>query len=622
MSRAKPGLDHGGNFGNQMTNVAIEWPVDPIARQHCTKEQLGAWDYGAANQYRRYQLVVVGGGLSGIAAAVAASRRGVRTIAVEETHMLGGQATVSGVAAFDITFGYERLLHDYGLWGEFVDRLKAEYRNRGLNSNTCRYRDQSLASNPVITDLVLTRMAKESGVSILRRTLISSGEISSEGSVLQTSRGPLECEIVVDATEDGSLLETLSVRHRVGRMIYDGSDYTGVDPDRCGIQDITQVASIQYYEGGLPEELKLNEPPNYSIYRRVFAKYFPSDPSGKRDSPRGFAGYRATPDLTEGAYPYVGSEWEEITRTSLNYHNDHAVNASYLIDSIRREFEDSQATLKTLSLLYFLQQECGEPWGVARDEGYAGVSRPRRFDSLREFDSTLRYFPPKPYVRESRRGVGRYTVTAKDIYRMSNRGMARWDIDSVAVGTYPPDLHGGRNESDLEPDLDEHLSDKPAKWREGPFGIPLGSLVHVDHPNLLLAEKNISISRVASGAARLHPTVFGIGEAVGVLAGICIRRNVRADDVPSLAVQASLTRGGALPASRALDEVGRLDPEFPWIGLAVSRGAALTRIIKRPNEEELLRVDRLSAVSIGQELARSVRGLSIPPLDKHQYVPA
>ncbi len=531
--------------------------------------------------------------------------------------MLGGQATTSGVCAFDLTFGFERLINGYGLWGELVSELRAEYRSRGLNPNTCRYRNDSLAANPVVTDLVLSRMAKQSNVSVLRRTAVLSGTIQAGRVSLATSRGIITGQIAIDATEDGSLLSTLRVRHRAGRLKFDGENYVGSDPERCGIQDITQVACLQYYEGGVPSELLVDEPPNYRLHRRLFARSYPSDPNGSRDHPRGFAGYRATPDLTDGAYPYMGSEWEKVTRTALNFRNDHAITASYLINPSRRDFEDQQAAEKTLALIHFLQKECGQPWSVATDEGFAAVRRPRRFPDLRAFDAVLCHFPPKPYIRESLRGIGLTTLTAKDIFRMSNRGTARWNSDAIAVGTYPPDLHGGREESDLEPDLNESLSDKPATWREGPFAIPMGTLIHADYPNLLLAEKNISVSRIASGAVRLHPTVVAIGEAAGTLAAISVRKKIDTSDVPATAVQASLTRGGALPAQHAILGVSRDDEDFPDIALALARSVAISTPSRIESSEPVFEVNREISARIGRELMNSVRDFTVSPLAKH-----
>lgn len=47
-----------------------------------------------------FDVAVVGGGTAGVAAAVGASRTGARTVLIERSPYLGGEATNSGVAAF------------------------------------------------------------------------------------------------------------------------------------------------------------------------------------------------------------------------------------------------------------------------------------------------------------------------------------------------------------------------------------------------------------------------------------------------------------------------------------------------------------------------------------------
>ena len=48
----------------------------------------------------QYDIVVVGGGTAGVAAAVGASRAGAKTLLIERNPYLGGEATHSGVTAF------------------------------------------------------------------------------------------------------------------------------------------------------------------------------------------------------------------------------------------------------------------------------------------------------------------------------------------------------------------------------------------------------------------------------------------------------------------------------------------------------------------------------------------
>jgi len=48
----------------------------------------------------RYDVIVVGGGTSGVAAAIASARTGAKTLVIERVGALGGQMNVSGPPGF------------------------------------------------------------------------------------------------------------------------------------------------------------------------------------------------------------------------------------------------------------------------------------------------------------------------------------------------------------------------------------------------------------------------------------------------------------------------------------------------------------------------------------------
>ena len=67
-------------------------------------------------------LLVVGGGASGMTAGVQAARMGTNTLVIEEQPWIGGMLTSAGVTCTDGNYKMRG-----GLWGEFVDKLAEHY---------------------------------------------------------------------------------------------------------------------------------------------------------------------------------------------------------------------------------------------------------------------------------------------------------------------------------------------------------------------------------------------------------------------------------------------------------------------------------------------------------------
>lgn len=578
--------------------------------------QTRLWSAVSAKLPLYAELLIAGGGLSGCAAALSAARLGTAVTLLEPTHMLGGQASAAGVSAMDVTEYYSEVINDHGIWSELRSRITDFYRYRlHRHLNVSQYRNESFSPNPIVVDRVLTQMLREAGVRVYRNVEIESAEIKPGFARLGTSSGPISARLIIDASENGSVTRLSGVPHRLGRAVGGPDGYNETDLDEVILQDITQTAMIRRFEPGtMPEELRIHEPPEgYADFLPVISGGYPDGPGNSRAGhPNGFAGYRGAPDLA--GEDYQGAQWEQITRTSLNYFNDQPITAAFHTDPAERARLERLAMLRTLSIIYYLQHDLGLEWTVATDEGFDGGPSgrdPRVTQGMPE--EIVRHFPPIPYERESARIIGRTTMTGKSIHRSANRTPARWDDSVIAVGTYPPDLHGGREPQDLEADLDETLGDKPKRWREGPFPIPLDALIPRRPLPLIAAEKTISASRIAAAAVRLHPTVTAIGQAAGTLAALALRHRISPHAVPTQAVQTLLLQQGAHLAHHPVRGLQSDDPRFAAVQMSIIHRLVDTADISRPGACPQLEVDLDLAARLGAPLLETYSSWATAP---------
>ena len=132
--------------------------------------------------------------------------------------------------------------------------------------------------------------------------------------------------------------------------------------------------------------------------------------------------------------------------------------------------------------------------------------------------------------RESRRLKGDYILTQKDI-----EGGWRTLPDTAVVCTYTIDQHFPDPENSAFFPGEEFLSVQkhnhnplgpveekiPGRNINEPFMIPYRCLYSADVPNLFMAGRDISVSRIALTAVRIQATTAMMGEAVGIAAALC-----------------------------------------------------------------------------------------------------
>ena len=525
---------------------------------------LGFCGAATAGNAQRYDIVIAGAGTEGVSAAIQAARLGANVALLEESDWIGGQMSAAAVSTMDEG---NNLTPPSGIYREFLARMDAYYLARHKSVGTCYWQNGSHCFEPSATRTILNQMiaevnsggsAKKSGhITLLLKDrvtrVLASGETVT-GVVTEKGK-TLESKVLIDATEYGDVLPLTPARYRSGRSI-------GLDHQGSCTQDLTYTMVIKKYPGGVPAGLTMQHtPPEYEKYLPTLrAQWRPDGNAKTRKLPVNFAvhnAYRGLPDSTNPDL-YVSTESAQITRTVLNWFNDFPTNTD-IFDRSRRKQILCEAKLKTLANLYYLQHEMGESlWSVANDEGY-DTEFNREENSCpnipAEFKIIENNFPALPYIRESNRLIGAYTLTGGDIRRERQGGISVVGFpDSIAVGDYPDDLHACDAPGDMESEL-EHLSDRAPGFRSGPFEVPMGSLIPEKVDGLLAAEKHISESRLANGATRLQPITMLTGHAAGTLAALAVEKGVQPRAVPAERVQIAPLKTGSILARKPMPEL-------------------------------------------------------------------
>ena len=449
-----------------------------------------------------YDVVVVGGGTSGIAAGISSARLGAKTILIEQGPWLGGMLTSAGVSAVD---GNNKL--PSGFWGEFRDSLVGRYGSldamkTGWVSNTLfePHIGNDIFHNIAKAESKLTLKMNQSWNTIHRVEPYWVIELS-EGHKIRTKQ-------LVEATELGDVIQELEVSHRIGMDSKDDYDeYIAPNQSNDIIQDLTYALILKDY--GEPKII--DQPKGYDP--SVFYCATQSEKCNEESTMMRTL-WPKERKITYGKLPND----KYMINWPING-NDYYVNAIYMSPE-ERDSVFELAKLKSLQFLYYLQTELGfENLSIADDE----------FPT----DDGL---PLIPYHRESLRIDGVTTLSMNHLSHPYEQSHPTYRT-SIAVGDYPVDHHHAAHpQADELPEL--HFYPVPS------YSIPLGSLIPETQENLVVAEKSISVSNIVNGTTRLQPVVLQIGQAAGIVAASAALSNDLPKNIDMRKIQKRLLDNG------------------------------------------------------------------------------
>ncbi|WP_150237670.1 FAD-dependent oxidoreductase [Nocardiopsis quinghaiensis] len=496
------------------------------------------------------EILVVGGGLGGVAAALAAADSGRRVVLTEETDWIGGQLTSQAVPPdehpwierFGATGSYRRLREGIRDHYRRAYPLRAEATasptlnpGAGRVSKLCHEPRVALA---VLEEMVGPHRAAGRVTVLLRHRPV---EAVTDGDrvaavVLEDERGrrhTVSAAYVLDATESGDLLPMAGLDHVTGAEARSehGEPHAPEAADPANLQGITYCFAVSHHEG---EDHTVERPAMYDFWRSYKPDFWPGpllgfsapDPRTLEPVGRTFVPNPGTDPLAVDADQSADAGDKELWGfrrilarrmhlpgafdsdiTLANWPlNDYwlrpALEIEGMVDAEAVRQAHEEARQLSLSVLYWLQTEAPRPDGGT---GFPGL-RPRPDVTGAELG-----LAKAAYVRESRRIRAVTTVTEHDVSLdlLGPHGIVRRH-DSVGVGSYRIDLHpstGGDNYVDVA---------------SVPFEIPLGALLPERETNLLPAAKNIGTTHITNGCFRLHPVEWNIGEAAGRLAAFAL----------------------------------------------------------------------------------------------------
>ena len=198
--------------------------------------------------YGDFEVVVVGGGPAGIAAAIAAGRAGRSTICIERYGFCGGAGTAAGLSTF---CGLHAVVHGehrqivHGIADDILARLE---RMDGLNKPHLTIQNQILAQAYDISafKIAADELLAEAKVHVLFHAFatgaVMAGSDRIEAVLVETKSGrfAVRGEIFIDGSGDGDLAAWSGVPYEVGdgtgNMLYPSTMFriNGVDPQKAG----------------------------------------------------------------------------------------------------------------------------------------------------------------------------------------------------------------------------------------------------------------------------------------------------------------------------------------------------------------------------------------------------
>lgn len=470
-----------------------------------------------------YDVLVIGGGPAGVAAAITAAREGCTVALVERAGYLGGMGTIAMVSTFMDTWSAHGL-----------------YRREILHNNGRTF-------NPLKYDALLKAKVDEELNLDLYLNTIASGVIM-EGNRIkgvrvkrQDSAFDLPGAIVVDTTGNGDIFAMAGAPWMTGRESRDqfGEKLLGLEKPDNNVQGHTYCCILEEKTG---TDHLLPRPADYNPAEFAHFIFEDSNPSW---NPVTDYFWQIT------WYPVDFGDYKKryIINHTHTYGNPATMKPEELL------ILKNQAIARLHRLVYHIQTAMDKPdWGTVD-----------AFGTPMGFAQTLG-------IRESRRLKGEYILDENHLLE------GRKTHDTIALVSQIPDIHVCTPEEENDMAVTRGYGYTwPKEVIEtfekngGCYGIPYRSLLPLGVEGLIVAGRCISGTHIAQSSYRMQPYCYCQGEAAGMAAGLAVKEKQSLRELNVTYLQKKLLANYAL--LYRFNDVRSIDRDYPAAALAALYGA-------------------------------------------------
>lgn len=466
----------------------------------------------------QFDVAVVGGGVAGVVAALAAQRNGVKTVLIERYGFLGGMATAAMVAPM-VTFHSRRGEQVItGIPQEIVDALTAMGGSVGHVRDTIGVAGSVTPNDPETLKYLLHDLIQKAGVKVILHTLAT--DLIFQESGLPGIRGSGASADTRQSTGSRqTMIHGLVLENKGGKALLRASMFI----DCTGDGDLA-------YKGGVP----------YSV----------GSDGSRLGQPMTLIFRMGGVDI-DAIITYMLSHREEFHHETLfeELRSVPAIGVSGFFSVMKEAVANGEISVPRDRLLFFSTLTPGEvlvnttrvmgkdpldPWELSlaelegKEQMYSLVKfLKRRVPGFKH--SYLSASAPQIGVRETRRIRGEYVLTEEDVLK------GRDFPDGIAKGAFAVDIHDPGGKGIISKNIEEG----------GSYDIPYRCLLPLGVENLLLAGRCISTTHQAFSSTRVQATSMAVGQAAGTAAALSFKQEAFPRNLDVSLLRSTLERQGA-----------------------------------------------------------------------------